>query len=147
MNTSPESLETTSPPPQGAALTVYFDGACPVCSREIAVYRRRAGAENCAWVDASSCAESALGAGLSREVALARFHVRRADGRLVTGMQGFALLWQMLPRLAWLGRIASIGPIPALLDWAYRLFLRLRPLWRTSPVADASPPRSSTGAQ
>ena len=27
--------------PTAAALTVYYDGACPVCSREIAVYRRQ----------------------------------------------------------------------------------------------------------
>ena len=32
-------------PSQPPALTVYFDGACPVCSREIAMYRRQPGAE------------------------------------------------------------------------------------------------------
>jgi predicted DCC family thiol-disulfide oxidoreductase YuxK len=35
----------------GAVLTVCFDGACPVCSREIAAYRWPAGAWRCAWVD------------------------------------------------------------------------------------------------
>jgi len=121
-----------------AALTVYYDGACPICSHEIAVYRRQTGAEQCVWVDASSCLESALGSGLSRDKALARFHVRRADGVLVDGMRGFTLLWRALPRLAWAGRIASIGPLPALLDVAYRIFLRLRPLLkglRTAAVA------------
>jgi len=112
----------------GTALTVYYDGACPVCSREIAMYRRQPGAEQCVWVDASSCPESALGSGLSRDSALARFHVRRADGVLVDGMRGFTVLWRSLPRFAWAGRIASIGPLPFLLDAAYRVFLRARPL-------------------
>lgn len=114
-------------------LTVYFDGGCPVCSREIAAYRRQTGAENCAWVDASSCPESALGSGLSSRDALARFHVRRADGELAVGMRAFALLWRELPRMAWAGRLASMGPMPALLEAAYRLFLAIRPLWRQAP--------------
>ena len=123
------------------ALTVYFDGACPVCSREIAVYQRQPGAERCVWVDASSCPEAALGAGLSRDRALARFHVRQGDGVLVDGMRGFTLLWITLPRFAWLGRIASIGPLPGLLDVAYRIFLRVRTIWhrkrRISPEKES----------
>ena len=121
-----------------AALTVFYDGACPVCSREIAVYRRQAGAEQCVWVDASSCPESALGAGLSRDTALARFHVRRADGVLVDGMRGFILLWRTLPRFAWAGRIASVGPLPLLLDATYRVFLWLRPLWQGARTVSTS---------
>ena len=125
--------------PQGAALTVYFDGACPVCSREIAAYQRQAGAERRIWVDASTCPESALGSGLSRADALARFHVRRADGSLVDGMRGFALLWRALPRVAWLGRLTSIWPIPTLLDGAYVVFLQMRRLWRThAPTPSAA---------
>ena len=125
-----------------AALTVYYDGACPVCSSEIAVYRRQAGAERCVWVDASSCPESALGAGLSRDMALARFHVRRADGVLFDGVRGFAALWRVMPRLKWAGRIASLRLFSGLLDTAYSIFLRVRPLWqstRTAPTSKEKP--------
>jgi predicted DCC family thiol-disulfide oxidoreductase YuxK len=115
---------------QKKLLTVYFDGACPVCSLEIEHYRRQPGAEACVWVDASTCAEPLLGPDLPRSTALARFHVRRADGSLVDGMRGFATLWSVLPRTAWLGQIAAFGPMPALLDMAYRVFLKLRRLWR-----------------
>jgi len=116
-----------------ASLTVYFDGACPVCSAEIAHYRRQPGAQACQWVDAASCADADLGPGLLREAALQRFHVRSPDGQLVDGMRGFAALWRALPRTAWLGHLASFGPMPWLLDVAYGLFLAVRPLWRKPP--------------
>jgi predicted DCC family thiol-disulfide oxidoreductase YuxK len=124
---------TTAPDHRAAALTVYFDGACPVCSREMELYRRQPGAERCEWIDVASCPDERLGPGLTRGAALARFHVRRADGELVTGMRGFATLWQALPRSAWLGRLAARGPMPWLLDQAYRVFLVLRRLWRPAP--------------
>jgi predicted DCC family thiol-disulfide oxidoreductase YuxK len=117
-------------PADETRLTVYFDGACPVCSREIAAYRRQAGADAVSWIDASSCPEPALGPGLSRETALGRFHVRRSDGTLVDGMRGFAALWRVLPRLAWLGRLASVWPVPIVLEAGYAVFLRLRRAWR-----------------
>ncbi len=123
-------FQTNVTPTADAPLTVYFDGACPVCSAEIAHYRRQPGAEACTWVDASTCNESALGSGLTRADALRRFHVRRGDGKLVDGMRGFAALWKALPRTAWLGRVASFGPMPALLEAGYRAFLAVRPLWR-----------------
>lgn len=129
---------TTGSCPEFPALTVYYDGACPVCSREIAFYRRQPGADVCAWVDATVCTETALGPGLTRSAALGRFHVRRADGELVDGTRGFAALWRVLPRTAWLGWLASVGPMPALLDATYRAFLALRPLWRRASTTLAA---------
>lgn len=120
-------------------LTVYFDGGCPVCSREIANYRRQPGADSCVWVDATVCPEACLGPDLVREDALARFHVRDADGQLISGMRGFAFLWASLPRTAWLGRLAGWGPFPDLLEAGYSAFLKLRRLWR--PAAAACVPR------
>jgi len=102
------------------------------------MYRQQPGAELCQWVDASVCAEAELGVGLNRDDALARFHVRNSDGTLVGGMRGFAALWQTLPRTVWLGRAAGWGPMPAVLDFAYAVFLRLRRLWR-APVVSSSP--------
>ena len=136
----PPAMPHSAATPGAGSLTVYFDGGCPVCSREIAAYRRQTGAQNCVWVDASSCPEPSLGSDLSTRDAMARFHVRRADGQLVVGMRAFALLWLELPRMAWAGRVASMGPMPLLLDGVYRVFLALRPLWRA--VRPATAPRS-----
>jgi predicted DCC family thiol-disulfide oxidoreductase YuxK len=121
-------MSYTSAPP--VAATVYYDGACPVCTAEIAQYRRAEGADRVAFVDVSRCAPEALGPGLTREVALARMHVRREDGSLASGAAAFAELWRQLPRLSWAGRLAALPPVLWILELGYRLFLRIRRLWR-----------------
>lgn len=116
--------------------TVYYDGACPVCAREIAMYRRRDGAEAVRWIDASTAAPASLGTDLSREAALARLHVRDAQGRLVSGAAAFVALWRALPATAWWGRLCAHPFAIATLEIVYRGFLRLRRLWRApGPVA------------
>jgi hypothetical protein len=81
-------------PPRAPTLTVYFVAASPVRSSEVAHDRRQPGAQACERVNAAACPQRDSGAGLSRESALRRFHVRRASGELVDGMRGFAALWQ-----------------------------------------------------
>ncbi|MFO1323523.1 MAG: DUF393 domain-containing protein [Burkholderiales bacterium] len=126
--------------------TVYFDGACPVCRREIAHYRRQRGSESMAWIDASSCDEAELGPGLDRSVVLSRFHVRNADGTLASGAAAFVAIWRRLPAFAWLAALASSRPVLALLEAGYSIFLRVRPWWRPIEVPiNAAPKNLSVG--
>lgn len=114
-------------------LTVYYDGACPLCRAEIGHYRRCAGAERVAFVDvAASTAPGHFDADLDRVTARRRFHVRERDGHLVSGAAAFAALWQHLPGWRWLGRIVrmrvfGLAPLLAVAEAAYRAFLPLRP--------------------
>lgn len=105
---------------------VFYDGGCPLCRAEIGLYRKAAGAQELEFVDISDPAAD-LPVGLSREAALARFHLRASDGRLVSGAAAFAELWSHLPRWRGLARIARWPGVSALLELAYRGFLRLRP--------------------
>jgi len=67
---------------------VLYDGACPLCRREIAVYRDlqplQSGSHVC-FTDISDASVS-LPAGTSREQLLARFHVQGRDGQLLSGL-------------------------------------------------------------
>jgi len=110
--------------------TVFYDGGCPICSREVQFYQGRDGSDSFAWVDVARADESALGPGLSREAALARMHVRRADGTIVSGAAAFAEIWRGMPGMRWLGRLLAVPPFGALAELGYRLFLRARKLWR-----------------
>jgi predicted DCC family thiol-disulfide oxidoreductase YuxK len=122
------------------ACTVYFDGLCPVCSREISTYRRLRGGESIDWVDASRCDDTALSAGLDRASALRRLHVRRSNGTLVSGAAAFVEIWQHLPAFAWLARRCANRPTLLVLDKLYDGFLRLRRYWR-APAAASDPSR------
>ena len=113
-------------------LTVYFDGSCPLCRREIDWYRRRPGSDDITWIDVSHEASAAGLPDIDRETALARFHVRLPDGSLVAGAPAFAELWRRLPGFRMLGGIARVPVIEPLLERLYRGFLRLRPALQRS---------------
>lgn len=116
--------------PTATRLTVYFDGSCPVCTREMGWYRHMRGAEEIHWIDAACCDPATLGEDLSREAALARLHVRLPSGQLCSGARAFATLWSALPATRWAGRVASRPGIVHVLELGYRGFLKLRRLWR-----------------
>ena len=115
--------------------TVYYDGACPICTREMAQYRQTQGAERLAFVDVASCDAAALAPGLTREAALARMHVQTADGQMASGAAAFVALWRTLPRFSWMARIAGLPIVLPMLELGYRGFVRLRRLWRPTPKA------------
>ena len=130
------------PPTAAPLLTLYYDGGCPVCTREIGFYRRRRGAESIRWVNLAQCTDAELGAGLSREAAYARLHARRPDGELLSGARAFAALWQTLPAFRIAGRAAALPGVVHGLQWGYRGFLRLRLLWRKDAPACPLPGNS-----
>jgi ubiquinone biosynthesis monooxygenase Coq7 len=107
-------------------LTVMFDGSCPLCRREVSVYRELEPLRPLHWLDVSADTSPAIGAE-DKSRFMARFHVQRADGELLSGAQAFVALWLQLPGWRWLGRAASLPGATALLELFYVSFLRIRP--------------------
>lgn len=120
-------MRTTPQHSDSDKLTVFYDGACPLCEREIAFYQRRKGADAVDWVDVSTHGDGEVVPGLSHEQAMARFHVVDRDGKLASGGQAFAQLWMTLPGFAWIGKIVQVQPLAWILERAYRAFLVFRP--------------------
>ena len=107
-------------------LTVLYDGACPLCRREIGLYRGLRSRTPLCFADVNDAALT-LPPGTTREQLLARFHVRGSDGRLLSGAPAFLALWAALPGwrwAAWAGRLP--GAVWAM-ERGYRFFLRGRP--------------------
>ena len=107
--------------------TVYFDGSCPLCRAEIGYYQGKDRAGALCFVDVSK--QGAEGPeGTARERAMERFHVRAADGTIVSGAAAFVEVWARLPGWRWAARAAALPGTLTVLEFGYRLFLPIRPL-------------------
>ena len=105
-------------------LIVWHDGSCPLCRREIALMRRldRRGAIR--FIDATIADNAACP--IDRADLLARFHASE-DGKLLSGAAAFAAMWRQIPMLRPFGLAARAPFALAILERAYRQFLRVRP--------------------
>jgi len=104
-------------------LTVWHDGGCPLCRREIALMRRldRRGTIN--FVDASDASSICP---RDRNELLATFHARE-DGQMLSGAAAFAAMWRAIPGLRPFGLAARMPWVLAALEYLYRAFLVVRP--------------------
>ena len=111
------------------ALTVLYDGACPLCRREISVYRNLQPLPECSalnFLDVSK-PDSVLPNGGLRADYLARFHVQTSDGKILSGAAAFVALWASLPGWRYLAVLARLPGATPCLELVYRAFLKIRP--------------------
>ena len=107
-------------------LTLYYDGDCPLCAREIAWLRRRADSAKLQLADirANDFDSKALGYSMAQLQNL--LHARFADGQWVTGLDATYWSWTAAGHI-WLARPLAWRWLRPALDDLYRLFCRLRP--------------------
>jgi predicted DCC family thiol-disulfide oxidoreductase YuxK len=102
--------------------TMFYDGGCPLCRREVAHYRRLDKSGRVRWVDIDRDPAAMTAYGVAPESAMRRLHALDERGRLVSGVRAFLAVWRQLPfyrSLAWVvERLRLISP----LDWAYARF-------------------------
>ena len=118
-------MKATSSPEQ---VTVFYDGSCPLCRREIAVYRRCKGAEEIRWTDISRIEDAEVAPGLLKSEAMARFHAIDDKGQLRSGAAAFLLVWRSLPSFRALSRLQNVKGVMPALELAYLGFLKVRPI-------------------
>jgi len=107
------------------ALTVMYDGACPLCRREIGLYQSLTPLQTVVWLDVSDITATMSAADQARY--MARFHVRQKDGNLLSGAAAFVALWLAMPGWRWLGKLGGLPGVTPMLEIMYRGFLHLRP--------------------
>ncbi len=104
------------------ALTVFFDGGCPLCRREIDHYRKLEARAPIRWIDITQSDTALQDFGLERETAMRRFHVLDDAGHFHVGAHGFVVLWTQLPYYRYLAAfVRGISLVP-LLDRVYVRF-------------------------
>jgi predicted DCC family thiol-disulfide oxidoreductase YuxK len=106
------------------AVKVWFDGACPLCRREIALMQRLDRRGSITFIDVADGAD--LSCPIDRAALLARFHAEE-DGVVHSGAAAFAAMWRAIPLLRPLGLAARNQAVLRVLEAAYIQFLKLRP--------------------
>lgn len=106
-------------------LKVWYDGACPLCRREVALMQRLDRRRAIDFIDIAPADAAAL-CPLDRTEMLARFHSEE-NGVLLSGAAAFAAMWRAIPLLRPLGWAARAPLILRGLDYLYGKFLRHRP--------------------
>ncbi len=118
-------------------LKVWYDGACPLCIREITLMRRL---DQRRAIDFIDVAPEDTACPIDRTLLLARFHAQEAGGPMMSGAAAFAAMWRAIPVLRPLGLAARNGLVLRALEWLYIGFLRIRP-WLQRRAGGARRPR------
>jgi predicted DCC family thiol-disulfide oxidoreductase YuxK len=107
------------------AVTVYFDGECPLCAREVDLVRRLDRRSRIRFTDIAARGFDAAVIGRTHDELMARIHARLPDGTLVEGVEVFRQMYGA----AGFGPLVSLTRIPGVshvLDASYRWFAKNR---------------------
>lgn len=107
------------------SVEVFYDGACPLCSREAAWLRRLDKRARIRLTDIAAPGFDPAPLGVQQEDLMARIHARLPDGRLIEGVEVFRRVYEAIG----FGPLVSVSRLPgvsALLDGAYGVFARNR---------------------
>ena len=106
-------------------LTLFYDGACPLCQAEILFLSGRNEANLLDFIDINSERYDPQAVGVSCEQALAAMYGQYEDGTLIHGVAVFPEAYQRanLPLLAWIFSRPALQPI---LKVGYQFFAKNR---------------------
>ena len=129
-------------------LTVFYDGACPVCAREIKLMRRLDRQQRLSFCDFSSPDYDVATTGLAVPDLSAVIHARWADGTVITGVDVFRAMWEAVG-MRLMAKVSRLSLVDPLAVKAYAWFARNR-LWltgrangSTENTRNASPSKSA----
>jgi predicted DCC family thiol-disulfide oxidoreductase YuxK len=106
-------------------LTVFFDGACPICNREIALMKRLDRRQQLEFCDFSDREYDAASSGFATADLATVIHARWSDGSVITGLEVFRAMWEAVG-LRFLARLSRLSVVEPLVLKAYAWFARNR---------------------
>lgn len=105
-------------------LTLFYDGQCPLCAREMAQLKRRR-CRNLELVDLYSEAFKPYSTRINFDEANIVIHALRSDGVVLRGLDALHSAWS-LAGAPWLYGITRLPGLRSLCDIIYRGFARHR---------------------
>ncbi|WP_415896755.1 thiol-disulfide oxidoreductase DCC family protein [Neptuniibacter sp. QD57_21] len=105
---------------------VFFDGGCPLCKKEIRHYQRVDTDNSIEWVDIHLNPELLSDHNIELNAAMERLHSISSDGKTITGVASFLLIWENLPRYKRIAGLLRALKLEPLLEFFYSRFA----VWR-----------------
>jgi predicted DCC family thiol-disulfide oxidoreductase YuxK len=107
-------------------ITVFYDGKCGLCSKEINHYRKIAPDGIFDWQDITESADNLKKEGISLSEGLKLLHAKDEKGQIHVGVNAFLLIWKQLKRWRILAALVGLPIIRQIANMAYRLFASWR---------------------
>ncbi len=127
---------------------VFFDGNCPLCSREVRHYMKKDVHRHIHFIDIAGPGFDAAAYGLDARRVTEVMHAITADGVVHTQVEAFRVIWRALPASLLTRLPLALLRVPgmmALAGVAYRVFARnrYRLTGRCTPESCAIAPASA----
>ncbi|KAL3925969.1 MAG: hypothetical protein SGPRY_003522 [Prymnesium sp.] len=108
-------------------VTLFWDGGCPLCSKEINYYKRLDVTKQIDWVNIYSEPERLKPYGVTAAEAFRLIHAVDAHGKLQVGVPAFLIVWDKLPYWHVVSTLLRNVPLAMpIADAAYHAFARIR---------------------
>lgn len=106
-------------------IEVFFDGDCPLCSREINFLKRLDKQEKIVFTNIAEKDFEASNYGLTFDDFMAEIRGRLPDGTMISGVEVFRRLYGAVG-LKWTIAITRLPIISSVLDFGYKVFAKNR---------------------
>lgn len=103
-------------------IEVFFDGSCPLCNKEISLYKNTTSSCPISYIDVSSMDNNQ-----NKETLMKRFHIKDQQGNILSGAKAFIELWKTMNGWKYLAKIFDNKIGLAILEFLYVKFLIIRP--------------------
>lgn len=108
--------------------TIFFDGLCQLCSREIDAFQALVRDGSLAYVDISLPEFDHTAYGVDPVAVNKHMHVRdEKTGRMLIGVDALTGMWECVPGFRWLAWLARLPVLRQLSDVGYEVFAWVRP--------------------
>jgi predicted DCC family thiol-disulfide oxidoreductase YuxK len=107
-------------------ITVFYDGKCGLCSKEINHYRKIAPSSIFKWQDITKSVCELNQEGITLVECLKLLHAKDNSGQIHVGVDAFILIWKQLRRWRLLAFLVGLPIIRHIVNALYRAFANWR---------------------
>ena len=116
------------PASDNSRVSVFYDGKCGLCHKEISHYKKIAPRDTFQWQDITECDKQLAERGVSLADGLRLLHTVDQQGKMHVGVDSFILIWKHLHFFPWglLANVVSVYPVKKVAEILYKFFAQKR---------------------